>query len=83
MRYPEFPALSVVAAVLLLVPLPSQWRARNIATLTLILSTILLCVVITVNALVWDGHTRDMAPAWCDFGKFFHMLSTGHSPELL
>jgi hypothetical protein len=65
--------LSVVAAALLLVPLPSQWRARNITTLTLILSTILLCIVITVNAVVWDGHTRDMAPAWCDFGQLLHI----------
>jgi pheromone a factor receptor len=68
MRYPEIPVLSTVAAVLLLVPLPSQWRSRNIATLTLILSTILESVVNIVNTLVWSGNTRDVAPVWCDFG---------------
>jgi pheromone a factor receptor len=68
MRYPEIPVASCIVAVLLLVPLPSQLRARNIAGLTILLSTILLSIVNTVNALVWAGHYRDVAPVWCDIG---------------
>ena len=74
MRHPELPILSAIAAGLLLVPLPSQLRTRNIPTITLILTVFLLCVVITVNGLVWDGHARDVAPAWCDFGKLFAFI---------
>jgi pheromone a factor receptor len=79
MRYPEIPVLSAIAAVLLLVPLPSQLRARNIPTLTLVLSTILVNVITVVNTLVWNGNTRDVAPVWCDFGQMLH-LSTKNRP---
>ena len=68
MRYLEIPVLSAIAVVLLLVPLPSQLRARNIPTLTLILSTFVANIVDIVNMLVWNGNTRDVAPVWCDFG---------------
>ena len=68
MRYPEIPVAFCIVAVLVLMPLPSQLRARNIAGLTLIFSTILLSIVNTVNALVWAGHCRDVAPVWCDIG---------------
>jgi hypothetical protein len=78
MRHPELPVLSAIAAGLLLVPLPSQLRTRNIPTLTLILCTFLLCVIVTVNNLVWDGHVRNVAPAWCDFGKLFMFLVTSN-----
>jgi hypothetical protein len=73
MRYPEIPVLSVIAAVLLLVLLPSQWRSRNIPTLTLILSTFLEGIVNVVNTLVWNGNTRNVAPVWCDFGQIVHL----------
>ena len=73
MRYPEIPVASCIVAVLLLVPLPSQLRARNIAGLTILLSTILLSIINTVNALVWAGHYRDVAPVWCDIGQVSRM----------
>jgi phosphatidylserine synthase len=73
MRYPEIPALSAIVAVLLLVPLPSQLRARNIATVTLVLSTFMLSIKNVVNTLVWNGNTRNVAPAWCDFGEILHL----------
>ena len=73
MRYPEIPAASCIVAVLLLVPLPSQLRAPNIACLTLILSTFLLSIINTVNTLVWAGHYRDVAPVWCDIGQISRM----------
>ena len=73
MRYPEIPVLSAIVAVLVLVPLPSQLRARNIATLTLILSTFLGNIITTVNTLVWNGNTRNVAPVWCDIGQIFHL----------
>jgi hypothetical protein len=77
MRHPELPVLSTIAAGLLLVPLPTQLRTRNIPAFALVLTAFLVCIVNTVNALVWDGHLRDVAPAWCDFGELFTFLKTG------
>jgi pheromone a factor receptor len=74
MRYPEIPVLSAIVSVLLLVPLPSQLRARNIPTLTLILSTFLEGIVNIVNTLVWNGNIWDVAPRCCDFGQILHLL---------
>jgi hypothetical protein len=77
MRYPEHPVLSTIAAGLLLIPLPSQLRTRNIPAITLVLISFLLCVVNTANALVWDRHVRDVALAWCNFGEILMFLVTG------
>jgi hypothetical protein len=73
MRYPEIPVLSAIVVVLLFVPLPSQLRARNIATLTLIVSTFLGSIITIVNTLVWNGNTRNVAPVWCDIGQILHL----------
>jgi hypothetical protein len=70
MRYPVLPVVSAIAAILVLVPLPSQLRRRNVATLSLIIGTFLLHVAITVNTLVWAGNVRDSAPVWCDICQF-------------
>ena len=69
MRSPALPITSGIVAGLLLVPLPAQFRVRSIPGLTLIIAHFLVCVTITVNAIVWAGNTRDVAPAWCDIGQ--------------
>ena len=66
MRYPVLPVVSATAALLTLVPLPSQLRTRNVATICLIGSVFLLHATTTVNALVWAENVRDSAPVWCD-----------------
>ena len=71
MRYPEISATSAIAAVLMLIPLPAQLRAGNVALITLLVGSFLINVLYLVNSLVWAGNVRDVAPVWCDIGRFF------------
>jgi pheromone a factor receptor len=68
MPHPDITGASVVAIVLL-VPLRTQIRVRNVAVLTLIGCTTLLHIMHTVNTLVWAYTVRDVAPIWCDVGS--------------
>jgi Pheromone A receptor len=53
--YPELPVLAFIAAVLVLIPLPRQIRARNIASIAMILWFFEYCLVSGVNAIVWSA----------------------------
>ena len=93
MRLPEFPAAASLASVLILIPLPTQIRVRNVALLVLIVGTFFINIVSVVNTLVWAGNARDVAPVWCDIGEsspppenasFDHGILIGfHSHHLL
>jgi pheromone a factor receptor len=66
--HPELPLASGIIALLVLVPLPAQLRARNIALITLLTSTSILNITYVINSLMWAKNVRDMAPIWCDIG---------------
>ncbi|KXN83187.1 Pheromone B beta 1 receptor [Leucoagaricus sp. SymC.cos] len=66
MRYPERPIFTFLAAVLVLIPLPWHWRARNIATVSLITWLFVVNVIYCINSIIWAGNVRNIAPAWCD-----------------
>ncbi|KAF9447631.1 fungal pheromone STE3G-protein-coupled receptor [Macrolepiota fuliginosa MF-IS2] len=66
MEYPELPFFSFLAAVLVLIPLPWHWRARNIATVSLIIWLFLVDVVYGINSLIWNENVENAAPVWCD-----------------
>ncbi|KAH6890866.1 pheromone receptor [Coprinopsis sp. MPI-PUGE-AT-0042] len=66
MKYPELPVFAILSAILVLVPLPSQWRARNVATLALIVWLFVANVVYAINTLVWAGNAQDRSPVYCD-----------------
>ncbi|KAF7373136.1 Pheromone receptor [Mycena sanguinolenta] len=64
-----FPALATsafIASALVLVPLPWHWRARNVATLSIIAWLFVLNVSYAVNALIWAGNVNIVVPVWCD-----------------
>ena len=65
MRYTE---ISAIAAVLMLIPLPAQLRAGNVALITLLVGSFFINVLYLVNSVVWAGNVRDVAPVWCDIG---------------
>ena len=73
--HPELPLASIVVALLVLLPLPAQLRARNIALITLLISTSILNIIYVINSLVWAENIRDTAPIWCDIGGSRHGLS--------
>jgi hypothetical protein len=73
MSYPDHPVVGFIAAVLVLVPLPRQIRAGNIACLALIFWFFQGCLVNAINAIIWAGNVEDSALVWCDISKFFDL----------
>ena len=66
MQY-QLPVMSAIAAALIVVSLPSQWRARNVAIVVFIIASFLLHVFNVANSIVWAGNVDNVAPIWCDF----------------
>ncbi|KAG2154384.1 GPCR fungal pheromone mating factor [Suillus bovinus] len=64
--HPEFPPVSFLAALSLLLPLPSHWRAQNVATLSIIAWLFILNVVYGVDAIIWSDNVNIVIPVWCD-----------------
>lgn len=70
MRYPQIPIFSLLAAILVLIPLPWHWRARNVATLALIFWLSVVNLIYGVNSLIWAGNVDYRIPVWCDISEF-------------
>nr|CAA71964.1 pheromone receptor [Coprinopsis cinerea] len=66
MKYPALPVFAILGALLVLIPLPWHWRARNVATLSIIAWLFVMNVIYAVNTIVWAGSIRDVAPVYCD-----------------
>ncbi|KAF8628578.1 hypothetical protein AX17_005974 [Amanita inopinata Kibby_2008] len=66
MRHPELPIIAFFTAVLVIIPLPWHWRARNVATVALMLWLFAVDVIYGVNAIIWAGNVDNSAPIWCD-----------------
>ncbi|TCD62965.1 hypothetical protein EIP91_006172 [Steccherinum ochraceum] len=66
MSLPSLSAGSFIAAVLVLVPLPAHWRARNVATVSLITWLFLTNFIYFVNSLVWSDNSVPRIRVWCD-----------------
>ncbi|KZT19583.1 fungal pheromone STE3G-protein-coupled receptor [Neolentinus lepideus HHB14362 ss-1] len=64
--HPELPVGAFLAAFLVLFPLPWHWRARNIATIAIMLWLFVINVVNAVNSIVWAGNIIIRIPVWCD-----------------
>ncbi|KAF8331990.1 GPCR fungal pheromone mating factor [Cantharellus anzutake] len=67
-RY-ELTALSYIAAVLVIIPSPSQWRAGNISILSIIAWLFILNVYRGTNTIIWANNVRVVAPVYCDIGN--------------
>ena len=62
------PFASFLAAVLVLIPLPGHWRARNVATLSIIAWLFLVNVAHGVNTIAWAHNIEIKLVVWCDIG---------------
>lgn len=69
MVHPEFPYVSLLAAVLVLVPLPWHWRAGNVATLSIIAWLFAVNVIYGVDAIIWGSNAIIVVPVWCDISE--------------
>ncbi|KAK4689797.1 pheromone a factor receptor, partial [Tremellales sp. Uapishka_1] len=66
MRHPEFPFWSFVSIVIVLIPAPWHYRARNVATMSIIFWLTLSNLVLFVNTLIWADNYKNTSPIWCD-----------------
>ncbi|ESK91513.1 putative fungal pheromone ste3-type [Moniliophthora roreri MCA 2997] len=64
--HPEFAPVAFIAAASVLLPLPSHWRARNIATLSIISWLFVLNLIYGIDAVIWAGNADIVVPVWCD-----------------
>jgi Pheromone A receptor len=71
LRYPELPVLGIIAAILVLIPVPRQIRARNVATIAIIFWFFEHCLLGSINVIVWAGNVNDSAPFLCDLSEAF------------
>lgn len=70
MAHPELPYVAFFAALLVLVPLPWHWRARNVATLAMVAWLFISNIVYGVDAVIWHNSVRITAVVWCDISAF-------------
>jgi len=70
-RYPELAPLAIIAAILVLIPLPRQIRARNVATIAMIFWFFEHCLSSGIDAIVWAGNVNDSAPIYCQISESF------------
>ena len=59
-----------MAAFAVSLPLPWHWRAKNIATLSIIFWLLSANLVILVNAIIWADNYNDLSPIWCDICEY-------------
>lgn len=65
----ELPYVAFIAAALVLVPLPWHWRARNIATLSMIAWLFVINIIYGVDAVIWHHRVSRTAYVWCDISE--------------
>ncbi|KAK7435122.1 Pheromone B beta 1 receptor [Stygiomarasmius scandens] len=64
--HPEFAPVAFIAAASLGLAVPWHWRARNVATLSIIAWLFVCNVIYGVDALIWSDNLRIVVPVWCD-----------------
>lgn len=64
--HPEFAPVAFIAAFSLLLPLPWHWRARNVATLSLVIWLFVCNIIYAVDAVIWRDNVKIVVPVWCD-----------------
>ncbi|KAF8331889.1 uncharacterized protein EI90DRAFT_2919010 [Cantharellus anzutake] len=65
----DLATLSYITAVLVVIPSPSQWRAKNVPTLSVIAWLFLLNVCRGTNIIIRENNVRVVAPVYCDIGE--------------
>lgn len=63
---------ALLAAFLVLIPLPSHWKARNIATISMIAWLFVVNIILGVNTISWKNDAVVRMLTWCDIGEYCH-----------
>ncbi|KAJ7278692.1 GPCR fungal pheromone mating factor [Mycena rebaudengoi] len=68
---PEFAPVAFLAAFSLALPLPWHWRARNVATLSIIFWLFLTNLIFAIDAIIWSNSIEIVGLVWCDITTKF------------
>lgn len=61
---------SFICALLVLIPLPGHWRARNVPTLSIIAWLFVVNITHGVNTIAWANNVDLKLLVWCDISMF-------------
>lgn len=64
---------TMLAAILVTLPVPSHWRAKNFVILNLILWLLVGNLNTFINKTVWMKHSKNVAPVWCDICECIYL----------
>lgn len=65
-QYTAYTVISGISLILILLPLPWHFGARNYGTLLYIAWTFVGNLIFFVNSIIWRGNMGNPAPIWCD-----------------
>ncbi|KAJ7469376.1 pheromone receptor Rcb2 B43 [Mycena galericulata] len=63
---PELAPVAFLSAFSLVLPLPWHWRARNVATLSIIFWLFISNMIYAIDAVIWSGNVFIVGTVWCD-----------------
>ncbi|RDX44940.1 fungal pheromone STE3G-protein-coupled receptor [Lentinus brumalis] len=66
MAHLALPVTAFLGAIFVLIPLPSHWRARNYATVSLVFWLFLINILYGINSTIWNDNVRIRLLVWCD-----------------
>ncbi|KAJ7477965.1 Rcb2.42 [Mycena galericulata] len=78
--HPELAFGAFLASALVLVPLPWHWRARNVATLSIIAWLFVSNLTFAINSIIWAGNVNEVVPVWCDIVSKLEVGATAALP---
>lgn len=70
MHHPELPVFAFLSALLVLIPLPWHLRARNIATVSIVVWLFAVNMIYGINSILWADNVDIKARVWCDICWF-------------
>jgi len=66
--------VAFLAALSVFLALPWHWRARNVATVGMIVWLFMTNMIYAVDAVIWADHVDDVATLWCDISPSSHRV---------
>ncbi|KAI0311157.1 pheromone A receptor-domain-containing protein [Amylostereum chailletii] len=67
--FPAFPVLSLLGAILVIVPFPWHLQAWNAGTCLYMFWTFVASINLFVNSIIWHDNAINWAPIWCDISS--------------
>ncbi|KAJ7164158.1 putative fungal pheromone GPCR, STE3-type [Mycena filopes] len=78
--HPELAIGAFLASGIVLLPLPGHWRARNIATVSIVVWLCFVNLTFAINSIVWSGNVNIVVPVWCDIVTKLQVGAMGALP---